>query len=61
MIKEVRKIENRSKSNYIRQLQQQGLLTKHINAKGYVCYDPEELKLLLKSRRVGRPLKIKGE
>lgn len=63
MLKEIRRIESRSKANYIRLLQYRGKIKTHLNAKGYVCYDPEELKTFQKNNKRGRPPKIlkKGE
>lgn len=58
MLKEIRKIEKRSKQNYIRLLQHRGKIKAHLNAKGYVCYDPEELKTFQKNNKRGRPPKI---
>lgn len=57
MLKEVRKLEKRAKQNYIRLLQHRGKIKTHINAKGYVCYDPEELKTFQKTSKRGRPPK----
>lgn len=61
MMKELRKLArtDRAKANYIRALQNRGVLKKHINEKGYVCYDPEELKRHKMTIRWGRPVKIK--
>lgn len=59
MLKEIRKITNRSKANYIRSMQYRGLIPAHINDKGYVCYDTEELKTYQKNNKRGRPPKIK--
>lgn len=63
MLKEIRKIVKRSKANYIRAMQNKGFITKHINSKGYVCYDPEEIRAYQKTHKRGRPPKliIKGE
>lgn len=62
MLKEIRKIEKRSKANYIRFLQYSGKIPAHINEKGYICYDPQELKEFKKTHKRGRPPKIiKGE
>lgn len=63
MIKEIRRIESRSKANYIRFLQYRGKIPTHINDKGYVCYDTNELKDFQKNNKRGRPPKIlsKGE
>lgn len=64
MLKELRKIE-RSKSNYIRALQYKGSINAYLNDKGYVCYDPVELRNFQKTHKRGRPPKvnitIKGE
>ena len=43
MLREIRKITSRAKANYLRRLQKNGKIGKHINSKGYVCYDSEEL------------------
>lgn len=63
MLKELRKIEKRSKSNYIRHLQYIGKIGYHVNEKGYVCYNPAELKEFKRTHRPGRPAKKfnKGE
>lgn len=58
MLREIRKLEKRSKANYIRGLQYRGRIKAHINSKGYVCYDPEELKEFQKNNKRGRPPKI---
>lgn len=58
MLKEIRRIENRSRSNYIRLLQHRGKIKTHINSNGYVCYDTEEFKTMQKNTKRGRPPKI---
>ena len=58
MLKEIRKITSRSRANYIRLLQHRGKIKAHINDKGYMCYDPEELKTFQKTTKKGRPPKI---
>jgi hypothetical protein len=35
-----------------------GKIKKHVNEKGYVCYDTEELKEYHKNAKRGRPAKI---
>lgn len=59
MIREIRKVENRAKANYIRSLQYRKLIPTHINEKGYVCYDPADLKAYQSKVKVGRPIKNK--
>lgn len=63
MLKEIRRIESRGKANYIRCLQYNGKIPTHLNDKGYVCYDPTELKNFQKTHKRGRPPKLakKGE
>ena len=63
MLREIRKITSRAKANYLRRLQKNGKIGKHINSKGYVCYDSEELSAYRKTAKKGRPAKItnKGE
>ena len=58
MLREIRKITPRAKANYLRRLQKNGKIGKHINAKGYVCYDSEELSTYRKTAKKGRPAKI---
>lgn len=59
MIIEIRKVETRAKANYIRSLQYRKLIPVYINAQGYVCYDPADLKAYQSSVKVGRPVKNK--
>jgi hypothetical protein len=62
MLKEIRRIENRSKANYIRLLQYRGKIKQYISSKGYICYDTDELRQVQKTAKRGRPPKIlKGE
>ena len=63
MIRELRKLAktNRAKANYIRALQNRGVLPKHTNELGYACYDTEELKHYKKTVKWGRPMKLKEE
>jgi hypothetical protein len=58
MLREIRRIEKKGKAGYIRNLQYAGLVGKYINDRGYVCYDPQEVKEFLKGRKIGRPPKI---
>ena len=58
MLKEIRKITSRSRANYIRFLQYRNKIPTHINDKGYICYNPEELKTFQKNNKRGRPPKI---
>lgn len=58
MLREIRKITPRARANYLRRLQKNGKIGKHINAKGYVCYDSEELSAYRKTAKKGRPAKI---
>lgn len=57
MLKEVRKIKTRSKSNYIRMLMKRGKIPEYINAKGFICYDDCELAAYRKTAHRGRPPK----
>lgn len=59
-IRELRNLAkiDRAKANYIRALQNRGVIKKIINEKGYVCYDSTELRLYQKNVRWGRPAKI---
>lgn len=58
MLRENRRIKERSKAVYIYRLQRQGKISTHINENGYVCYDPDELKAHQKTHKRGRPPKI---
>lgn len=58
MLKEIRKLDKRSKANYIRGLQYRGRIKTHLNERGYICYDPEELKIFQKNAKRGRPPKL---
>lgn len=57
MLKEIRKIKNKSKRVYIYFLTMNGKVPKHINDNGYVCYDPAELDMFHKTHKKGRPPK----
>ena len=59
MLKEIRKLAktNRPKANYIRALQNRGLIKRLVSEKGYVAYDPDELKEYQANVHWGRPLK----
>lgn len=59
MLKEIRKIRDRSKRVYLYRLLNCGKLPKHINENNRVCYDPQEMKDYQKTHRKGRPPKIK--
>ena len=61
MIRELRKLakSDRAKANYIRALQNRGVIKKMTNEKGYLCYDTEELRNYQTTVRWGRPAKIK--
>lgn len=61
MLKEVRKIKSRSKASYVRQMGRRGKITVHINEKGFVCYDPQELNAYKATAHRGRPAKKKAE
>lgn len=66
MIKELRKLRakggtSRSKANYISSLQSRGRIKVYINAKGYICYDTEELAKYKKTAHRGRPCKVVKE
>lgn len=58
MLKELRKIEKRSKQMHIRNLQYQKLIKKYINEKGYLCYNTDELEEYKSKVHRGRPAKI---
>ena len=58
MLKEIRKIREKCRQVYLYRLVSNGKLPKHIDEKGYVCYDTEELKTFQKTHRKGRPPKI---
>lgn len=60
MVKEIRKVTNRSKANYIRSLQHRQKLAVHFSDAGYVSYDTEEFKAYSKTARRGRPPKIQA-
>ena len=53
MLKEIRRIKERSKANYIRDLQYKGKIQTYLSDKGYVSYDPEELALWKKTCKKG--------
>lgn len=59
MLKEIRKIKEKPKRTYIYFLVNENKIPKHINEKGYVCYDTDELKAFKKTHKKGRPPKIK--
>ena len=59
MLKEIRKIKGRPKQVRFYFLMNTGLLPKHTNESGYVCYDTEEFKAYQKTHKKGRPAKIK--
>lgn len=59
MLKEIRRIRERPKQVYIYYLMNNKELPKHINERGYICYDPEELKIYQKTHKRGRPPKKK--
>jgi hypothetical protein len=58
MLREIRNIKPRSKQVFIYYLANGGKIKKHVNEKGYVCYDTEELKEYHKNAKRGRPAKI---
>lgn len=58
MLKEIRRIETRSKANYIRSLQHRGKIKTYLSPKGYLSYDPDEVKEFQKGNKRGRPPKI---
>lgn len=60
MLKEIRRIRERPRQVYLYFLMNSGKLPKHTNEKGYVCYDPLELKAFHKTHKRGRPAKIKN-
>lgn len=57
MLKEIRKIKERSKANYIRDLQYKGKIKTYTSEQGYISYDTDELLLWKKTCRKGRPPK----
>lgn len=62
MLRELRKMRakggaERAKANYIGTLQARGILRRYQSAKGYICYDTEELKRYKANRKLGRPFK----
>lgn len=57
MLKEIRKLKTHKKRNHIYTLMWRGHINKYTNAKGYVCYDPQELQAYLKTAKTGRPAK----
>lgn len=59
MIKELRKLDKTDpfKARRVRNLQHRKHISKILNAKGYVCYDTEELKKFNASAKRGRPAK----
>lgn len=61
MLKEVRKLRSQERKNRIWNALTRGKITKHINSKGYVCYDSKEFDLYLKTAKKGRPAKINKE
>lgn len=56
-MRQIRKLKDKNKKAYIYILQQRHLIHKYVNARGYVCYDAEELKHYLRTNKVGRPAK----
>ena len=59
MLKEVRRIKERSKQIAMYFLMNKMNLPKHINERGYICYDTEELKTYKKTTKRGRRPKNK--
>lgn len=59
MIKEIRKVQSKTKASHIRSLQYRKLLKVYVSDAGYVSYNPDEYKEYLKVMRKGRPPKIK--
>ena len=57
MLKEIRKLKTHKKRNYIYTLMWRGHINKYTNAKGYVCYDTDELTAYRKQSKMGRPPK----
>lgn len=55
MIKELRKLENKTQSNTIRTLQYRGKLGVYFSDKGYVSYDTDEFREYRKRVKRGRP------
>ena len=56
-MKQVRKVKNDVKRQYIYVLQQRGLIHKYTDERGYVCYEEQELKEYKKTNKLGRPSK----
>ena len=61
MLKEIRRLRSKDRQNRIRNAMVRGRIRKHINEKGYVCYDTKEYETYLKGARKGRPAKINNE
>ena len=57
MLTEIRTIKGHSQQVIIYRLVNNGKLKKHINDRGYVCYDSRELEKYVKTKRRGRPAK----
>ena len=55
MLRQIRRIKNKTRIIRIRQLQTRGLIQRYFNEKGYVCYDTDELKHYDKICKRGRP------
>lgn len=61
MIREVRKIKSHNKKVVLYRLLALNKIPRHINDKGYLCYDEDELKEYKKTARRGRPPKRSKE
>lgn len=60
MIREIRKVKNRTKQYYIRSLIDRKKISKLVK-NGFVAYDTEELEEFKKVVKRGRPIKINEE
>ena len=63
-LKEIRKIQDRSKKVYMHYLVAKGKLKQYVSEKGYVCYDTDEYREYKKNgynELKAEPKKLKGE
>lgn len=58
MLKEIRKVKLKTKKKYLYFLLNHNKVPKHINDKGYVCYDTNELEEFRRTHKKGRPPKV---
>ena len=59
VLKEIRRVQGRPRKVYLYYLMNHGLIPKHVNERGYVCYDPAELRAFKRMHKKGRPAKQK--